>query len=108
MTTNKNSKKFILGTLIGGLIGSAAALLMAPRSGEKTQKLILEKGEGWRQEAEKRMDEGRYYMEDKVIEARNSIAEWLSAGSSLLDEKSEEIMVGNGKQASKKKQASSA
>jgi len=102
MTTTKHTGKFVLGTFIGGIVGSVTALLMAPRSGEKTQKLILEKGESWRQEAEKRMDEGLQYTENKITEARNSIAEWLSSGSTLLDEKSQEIRLERSKRAKKK------
>lgn len=108
MTTRNHTGKFMLGTLIGGIIGSVTALLMAPRSGEKTQKLILEKGESWRQKAGMRMDEGRDYAEDKVIEVRNSIAEWLSKGSTLLDDKSEEIKLEKRKKTAKSKKASTA
>jgi gas vesicle protein len=35
---------FLSGFLMGGLIGAAVALLMAPQSGEETRKLIREKG----------------------------------------------------------------
>jgi gas vesicle protein len=108
MTTQNHTRKFVLGTLVGGLIGSVAALLMAPRSGEKTQELILEKGENMRQEAEKRMHDSRQYMEDKINETRDSIAEWLSNGSDLLDEKSEEIKLEKAKRSKKTKQTSTA
>jgi gas vesicle protein len=32
--------KFMLGTLVGGAIGAALGLLLAPRSGQETRKLI--------------------------------------------------------------------
>jgi gas vesicle protein len=35
---------FFSGFLMGGIIGAAVALLMAPQSGEETRKLIREKG----------------------------------------------------------------
>ena len=35
---------FLAGFLVGGLIGAATALLMAPQSGEETRTLIQEKG----------------------------------------------------------------
>ena len=35
---------YFAGFLMGGLIGAAVALLMAPASGEETRKLIREKG----------------------------------------------------------------
>ncbi|HKJ26110.1 MAG TPA: YtxH domain-containing protein [Anaerolineales bacterium] len=108
MTTQNHTRKFVLGTLIGGIIGSVAALLMAPRSGEKTQKLILETGENWRQEAENRLQNSRQYMEDKINETRDSISEWLSNGSVLLDEKSEEIKLEKTNGAKKTKQTTTA
>lgn len=108
MTTNNKTGRFVLGTLVGGIVGSITALLMAPRSGEKTQKLILEKGESWRQEAEKRMNDGRNYADEKMSEVRSSIAEWLSNGSTLLDEKSKEVRLEKNKKAAKAEQASTA
>jgi gas vesicle protein len=108
MTTRQNTGNFILGTLVGGIIGSLAALLMAPQSGEKTQKLILEKGESWRQDAVERIDDGRQYAEDKINDARNTISDWFSSGSSLLDEKSREISVEKAKNSRKEKQSSPA
>lgn len=108
MTTRQNTGNFILGTLVGGIIGSIAALLMAPQSGEQTQKLILEKGESWRQDAAERIDDGRNYAEDKFNEARNTISDWFSSGSNLLDEKSQEISVEKTKNGRKKKQSSPA
>ena len=108
MTTRQNTGNFILGTLVGGIIGSIAALLIAPQSGEQTQKLILEKGESWRQDAAERIDEGRHYAEDKINEARDTISGWFSTGSSLLDETSQEISVEKTKNGRKKKQTTAA
>jgi gas vesicle protein len=34
---------FFVGFIIGGLVGAAAALLLAPQSGEETRTIILEK-----------------------------------------------------------------
>ncbi len=108
MTTRKNTGKFVLGTFVGGIIGGITALLMAPQSGEETQSMLLEKGDSWRQEAEKQMNEGREYADGKISEVRNSVAEWLSKGSTLLDEKSEEIALEKSEKTAKTKQASNA
>lgn len=108
MTTRQNTGNFILGTLVGGIIGSIAALLIAPQSGEETQKLILEKGETWRDGTAERIDEGRQYAEGKISDARNTVSNWFSAGSGLLDEKSKEISVEKTKNGQKKKQTSPA
>jgi len=92
MTNQKNTTKtFILGTLIGSLIGATAGLLMAPQSGEETQQLLAEKGTELQQEAEKRIDESRHFTIEKLAEARTGIADWLSSGSEFLTEKSQQI-----------------
>ena len=35
---------FLLGTILGGLVGAAVALLFAPQSGEETRMMIRDKG----------------------------------------------------------------
>ena len=97
MTNTKQTGKFMLGTLIGGMIGGITALLLAPRPGEETQQMIIEKREDLRQEAEKRIDEGRMYTKDKIDETRNTVSEWLSSGRELLDQASSEIKVESSK-----------
>ncbi|MGZ9223846.1 MAG: YtxH domain-containing protein [Anaerolineales bacterium] len=42
--TTNNTAGILLGMLIGGLAGAAAALLMAPQSGKDTRRQIQEKG----------------------------------------------------------------
>ncbi|MEI2666639.1 YtxH domain-containing protein [Rossellomorea sp. LJF3] len=42
-SNNINSKDFMIGTLIGGIVGAAAALLMAPKSGKDLRHDINEK-----------------------------------------------------------------
>lgn len=108
METKNNTGKFVLGAFVGSLVGGATALLMAPRSGENTQKMILEKGESWRQEAENKIHEGQQYAEGKVTEARQTFADWLSKGSTLLDEKSQEFRLERTKKAKKSKKTAQA
>lgn len=102
---NKSTGTFLLGTLIGSLIGGLTALLMAPRSGEETQQIITEKGDELRQEAEKRIDEGRKLTVEKYAEARNAVADWLASGSEILTEKSQEIKVETGENLNKKEKS---
>ena len=93
--TNRKNKsgKFLLGTIIGGLIGSLTGLLLAPHSGEETQQLITEKRAELTQEARKRIEEGREYTIDRYEDVRNTVADWLETGSELLTEKSQEIKI---------------
>lgn len=40
---NENMASFLIGFVIGGIIGAVSALMLAPRSGEETRMLIREK-----------------------------------------------------------------
>jgi len=60
MTDNDNSiGAFLAGIFIGGLVGAAAALLLAPQSGEETREQIREKSIELRDRAEVTLDEAR-------------------------------------------------
>lgn len=43
-----NKGDLILGVFIGGILGAAVGLLLAPSSGEETRTQILEKGKEWK------------------------------------------------------------
>ena len=81
----------ILGALFGALAGAAAALLMAPRSGEETQEEIRRRGEELRSVAEERLNEGRDTAKHGVRKARTTVADWLDQGSSLLGEQADHL-----------------
>jgi gas vesicle protein len=72
---------FLAGFIIGGLAGAAAALLLAPQSGEETRVLIREKGielkdravetyEETLARAERALDEARVKAEQAIDETR--------------------------------------
>ena len=54
---------FFIGFLVGGLVGAATALLLAPRSGEETRGQIHQKGVELRGKAEGVLDEARVKAE---------------------------------------------
>jgi gas vesicle protein len=54
---------FFVGFLVGGLVGAATALLLAPRSGEETRGQIHQKGVELRGKAEGVLDEARVKAE---------------------------------------------
>jgi gas vesicle protein len=77
---------FLAGFVIGGLVGAAVALLMAPQSGEETRATIMEKSielkdkavvsaEEARTRAEKAMEDARMRAEDSVEELRMRVDE---------------------------------
>jgi gas vesicle protein len=72
---------FLVGFVVGGLVGAATALLLAPQSGEETRTIIREKSielkdkavetaEDARARAEKALDEARTRAESAYAEAR--------------------------------------
>ncbi len=52
MSDNNDFGAFFSGFLIGGLVGAAAALLLAPQSGEETRDIIRDKSIELRDQAE--------------------------------------------------------
>jgi gas vesicle protein len=61
---------FIAGMVIGGLVGAAVALLLAPQSGEETQKLIKEKSIELKEKAVLTAEETRARAEKALEDAR--------------------------------------
>jgi gas vesicle protein len=60
--------KFVLGTLVGGAIGAALGLLLAPRSGRETRELI-------REEFNTRYSESVETVKDKAEAVKHRIKE---------------------------------
>lgn len=66
--------------LLGGLIGAAFGLLFAPRAGENTRKMLVERGQGY-------LDQGRDVYED----GRERLVEAYSSTKDNASEKTEEL-----------------
>lgn len=61
---------FLSGLIIGGLIGAAAALLLAPQSGEETRTVIRDKSIELKDRASDTAEEARARAEAAAAEAR--------------------------------------
>lgn len=70
MTNANKPKNLFSGILIGGLIGAAIALLMAPQSGEKTRKMIQEKSIEIRDKTTDSVDESIARAENALNDLR--------------------------------------
>ena len=81
-STTNNTAGIMVGMLIGGLAGAAAALLMAPQSGRDTRRQIQEKGIELR-------DRTTEMVEDTVAQVRTK-ANDLAVG---LKDRGQEIAV---------------
>jgi gas vesicle protein len=88
---------FVAGFMIGGLVGAATALLMAPQSGEETRAIISEKSielkdmaattaEDAIARAEAAAAEARAYADDLRVKAEEAIANIQQAQEEAVDE----------------------
>lgn len=81
MSSDNEFANFLAGFIVGGLVGAAAALMLAPQSGEETRAVIKEKSieikdkavmtaEDARVRAEHALDDARIRAEEAVSEVR--------------------------------------
>ena len=70
---------FIIGLAIGALVGAAAALLLAPESGEDLRKDIGEKSDELKTQAQQQVstleEQGRIVLSDNVKKAQQVVQE---------------------------------
>ena len=70
---------FVIGLALGALVGAAAALLLAPESGEELRKDITEKGDELRSKAQQQADalqeQGRIVLSENVKKAQQVVQE---------------------------------
>jgi gas vesicle protein len=70
---------FIIGLALGALVGAAAALLLAPESGEDLRKDITDKGDELKSKAQQQVDalqeQGRIVLSDNVKKAQQVVQE---------------------------------
>ena len=70
---------FIIGLALGALVGAAAALLLAPESGEDLRKDITEKGDELKSKAQQQVDalqeQGRIVLSENVKKAQQVVQE---------------------------------
>jgi gas vesicle protein len=77
MSDNNNEfGAFMSGLLLGGIAGALTALLLAPRSGEETRQVILEKSMEIKDKALETVDEARVRAEKAAEDARTAAQEY--------------------------------
>lgn len=64
--SDKYTKGFVVGAIIGGAIGAVTALLFAPKSGEELRKDIAEKSTDAYGKAQKYFEEKEVIISDKI------------------------------------------
>jgi len=108
MSDNNDFGTFFAGLIVGGLVGAAVALLLAPQAGEETRTLIHDKGielkdraveygqdarsrataalEDARARADQAMEEVRYRTDELARLTREKVASIKPAASAAADE----------------------
>jgi len=77
---------FVAGFLLGGLVGAATAILMAPRSGEETRAQIRAKGVELRDSAEQTVDEALASVKSTAREVSGRAEELRAQSQAVLEE----------------------
>lgn len=84
------AKKVGLGTLVGGVLGSAAGILLAPDSGKNTRKKIKDNAVDMKENVEKNIEKTKSTIEktvqDKKEEIRNTVEKIKKIGRTSKDE----------------------
>lgn len=95
---------FISGFVIGGLVGAAVALLLAPQSGEQTRTLIRDKSIEIKDQAGQSASEVRMRAEKLAQEAKVKAEDLQKRGQVVLDDQKSKLekAVDAGKKAVKK------
>jgi len=70
MSDNSDFGSFLSGFVIGGLVGAAVALLMAPQSGEETRVLIRDKSVELKDKTVASLEEAYHQAEKAAADAR--------------------------------------
>src|SRR5262245_8571271 len=71
---NNEGGAFFAGLVIGGLVGAALALLLAPQSGEETRAQIRDKSLEYKDRAEEGLIEARQRASDASFRAREQVS----------------------------------
>jgi gas vesicle protein len=74
---NENSDfgAFLAGFIIGGLVGAAAAIILAPQSGEETRSMLMNQGSELRHAGSERLHDYRETASHAVSDARQRAAQ---------------------------------
>lgn len=75
MTTSSSLGKFVLGALVGGAVGAAIGMLLAPRSGSETRELIKEEFDSRYRESADALREKSDILKEKASAFKDKMCE---------------------------------
>lgn len=77
--------------LLGALLGAGVALLMAPRSGEETRRLLKERARRLRDRVETAAEELQERVEDRYERAKQRLEEGFESARRTLERKRDDV-----------------
>jgi gas vesicle protein len=92
MSSKDESLAFIGGFVIGGLVGAAVALILAPQSGAETRAQIREKGIELKDRAEDITEDTRRRVEEVSAETKKRTEDLRTSFQKALDETKKELV----------------
>lgn len=97
--------EFFTGFLLGAVVGAAAALLLAPQSGEETREVIRERGIELQGRMGQTTEDARRRAEDVAAQARDRAAQAQDRSRSVLEEQKSRLQdaIDQGKEAAARK-----
>ncbi len=78
--------KAVVGFLSGIIVGGAAALLLAPESGEKTREELLKRGKRLREDLEEQAKQGKEKLEDLRQKSAEKLDELKESSQEAMEE----------------------
>lgn len=105
MSDDSHGWEFFTGFLLGTVVGAAAALLLAPQTGEETREVIRERGIELQGRMGQTTEEARSRAADLASEARSRAAEAQDRSRTLLAEQKSRLQeaIDQGKEAAQQK-----
>ena len=91
MSDDNEFGAFFSGFLIGGLVGAAVALLLAPQSGEETREIIRDRSIELRDQATQYADETRVRAEGIAKDAMTTAEDLQKRGQVILEEQKSRV-----------------
>jgi gas vesicle protein len=94
MSEHRDDMNFLgaLGLLaVGAIIGAAAALLLAPKTGDETRELLREKGTDWARQARERGSDWARRAQETVGDAQVRAQEYLGRSREVVEDTSAQL-----------------
>lgn len=87
MGSNKRLSSFLLGVIVGGVIGGVTALLLAPTSGKKLRRKISDKAEGFYEDAQEYYESGKDKIGELYRDGRKKVSNIIEDAKKIVNPK---------------------